>query len=276
MPNKIPGYDEAQKAARFLRSRWPEQPRVGMILGSGLGDVVRQVRDATKIPYKVIPHFPKPSVAGHSGVLHLGRWGTTPVALMEGRMHLYEGYTPAEVVFPTRVLILAGLRTLLVTCAAGGIAAHAEPGSFMIFSDHLGFQGANPLAGPHDARWGERFVDFTQAYDPDLRKQARRAARELRLKCFEGTYVALLGPNYETPAEIRAFAKLGAGAVGMSTVPEVMAARQMGARLLAIAMISNRAAGLGEKTLSHEEVLQAGKQAAVNLAGLLGRVMAAL
>jgi len=269
----IAGYDQAKEAALYLASRWREAPRVGMILGSGLGDVVSQVRDAVKVPYKEIPFFPKPSVAGHSGVLHLGRWGTTQVALMEGRMHLYEGYAPAEVVFPTRVLILAGTKTLILTCAAGGIAPEAEPGSFMIFSDHLGFQGANPLAGPHDPRWGERFVDFSQTYDAELREKARRAARALRLKCFEGTYVALLGPNYETPAEIRAFAKLGAGAVGMSTVPEAMAARQLGARVLAIAMISNRAAGLSGKSLSHEEVLQAGKEAAANLARLIGEVM---
>lgn len=269
----LPGFDEAQKAAKFLESRWRERPRVGIILGSGLGDVVSQVRDARQVPYKAIPSFPKPSVEGHSGVLHLGRWGGTPVALMEGRMHLYEGYAPAEVVFPTRVLISAGVRTLVLTCAAGGIAPQAAPGSFMIFSDHLGYQGTNPLAGAHDSRWGQRFVDFSHAYDPDLRKKARQAARGLRLKCFEGVYVALLGPNYETPAEIRALAKLGASAVGMSTVPEVMAARQMGAQVLAIATISNRAAGLSRKPLNHQEVLEVGKQAAKNLARLFDRIL---
>jgi len=273
---KLPGYSEASKAARFLASRWRERPRVGIILGSGLGDVVSQVRDARKVPYKTIPFFPKPSVEGHSGVLHLGRWGPTPVALMEGRMHLYEGFAPAEVVFPTRVLILAGVKTLVLTCAAGGIASLAVPGSFMIFSDHLGYQGMNPLAGAHDPRWGERFVDFSHAYDPDLRRRARNAARALRLKCFEGVYVALLGPNYETPAEIRALARLGASAVGMSTVPEVMAARQMGARVLAIATISNRAAGLSRKPLSHEEVLQVGKQSAQNLARLFDEILAGM
>ncbi|MGD0696226.1 MAG: purine-nucleoside phosphorylase [Terriglobia bacterium] len=273
---KLPGYDEAQRAARFLASRWRERPRVGIILGSGLGDVVSQVRDVRKIPYKAIPFFPKPSVEGHSGVLHLGRWGSTPVALMEGRMHFYEGYAPAEVVFPTRVLILAGVKTLLLTCAAGGIAPQAAPGSFMIFSDHLGYQGTNPLAGAHDPRWGQRFVDFSHAYDPELKKKARTAARALGLKCFEGVYVALLGPNYETPAEIRALARLGASAVGMSTVPEVMAARQMGARVLAIATISNRAAGLSRQPLSHQEVLQVGKQAAKNLARLFDVILPGL
>lgn len=269
----LPGYSEAQKAARFLESRWREQPRVGIILGSGLADVVNRVREARRIPYKAIPCFPRPSVEGHSGVLHVGWWGKTPVAILEGRMHLYEGYAPAEVVFPARVLITAGVKTLILTCAAGGIAPQAAPGSFMIFSDHLGYQGTNPLAGAHDSRWGQRFVDFTQAYDPDLRKKARNAAHALRLKCFEGVYVALLGPNYETPAEIRALGRSGASAVGMSTVPEVMAARQMGARVLAIATISNRAAGLSRRSLSHEEVLKVGKQAAKNLARLFDAIL---
>jgi len=206
--------------------------------------------------------------------LHLGFWEKTPVAVLEGRMHLYEGYSPVEVVFPARVLIKAGIEILLVTCAAGGISPQASPGSFMIFSDHLNFQGMNPLAGAHDARWGQRFVDFSQAYDPELRKKALKAARTSRLKSFEGVYVALLGPNYETPAEIRALKRLGAGAVGMSTVPEVMAARQMGARVLAIATISNRAAGLSRRPLSHQEVLEAGKKVAKGLVRLLDALLA--
>ena len=270
---KLPGYPEAEKAARFLKSRWPVPPRVGIILGSGLGDVVNRVQAGRKIPYKSIPFFPRPSVQGHSGILHAGTWGKTPVAILEGRMHLYEGYAPAEVVFPTRVLILAGIEILVVTCAAGGIASEAAPGSFMLLSDHLNFQGVNPLAGPHDTRWGQRFVDLTEAYDPELRRRAAKAARALKLKCFEGVYVALLGPNYETPAEIRALKRLGAGAVGMSTVPEVMAARQMGVRVLTIATISNRAAGLSDRHLSHQEVLEVGKSSARNLVKLLDALM---
>ncbi len=266
---KAPGFPEATKAAAFLKARRKEKPRVGIILGSGLGDVVDRVQQAHRIPYPSIPHFPKPSsVQGHSGVLHLGNWGKTPVALLEGRMHLYEGYSPAEVVFPTRVLILAGIEILIVTCAAGGIAPQGSPGSFMILSDHLNYQGMNPLAGPHDSRWGQRFVDLTEAYDAELRSKARKAARALRLKWFEGVYVALLGPSYETPAEIRALKRLGAGAVGMSTVPEVLAARQLGTRVLTIATISNRAAGLSGRPLSHQEVLQVGKQSAKNLVSL--------
>lgn len=270
---RLPGYSEAVKAARYLKSRWQVSPRVGIILGSGLGDVVNRVQAGKKIPYRSIPFFPRPSVQGHSGILHVGTWGNTPVALLEGRMHLYEGYAPAEVVFPTRVLTLAGIKTLVVTCAAGGIAPQAAPGCFMFLSDHLNFQGVNPLAGPHDSRWGQRFVDLTEAYDPELRRKAMKAMRALRLKCFEGVYVALLGPNYETPAEIRALKRLGAGAVGMSTVPEVIAARQMGSRVLTIATISNRAAGLSGRPLSHQEVLEVGKASANNLVKLLDALM---
>jgi len=264
-----PGYREAREAVRFLEKRWPARPRVGIVLGSGLGDMARSLRDPLLIPYKLIPFFPRPTVPGHGGTLHLGSWRGVPVAVLDGRAHLYEGYTPAEVVFPVRVLALAGVKILLVTCAAGGIAARAEPGSFMLFSDHLNLQGVNPLTGSHDARWGPRFVDMSESYDPELHRQARRAAARLRLKCFEGVYAALLGPTYETPAEIQALRRLGADAVGMSTVPEVLAARQLGMRVLALATITNRAAGLSRRPLSHEEVLEAGKRAGRDLARLL-------
>lgn len=264
------------KAARYLQKRWRERPRVGIVLGSGLGDVLRSVREPVEIPYRQLAHFPQATVAGHAGVLHLGLWGEVPVAVLEGRLHLYEGYAPAEVVFPARVLALAGVEVLLATCAAGGIAPRAAPGSFMIFSDHLNFQGQNPLAGLHDGRWGARFVDMSQAYDSALRRKAQRAARACGLKCFEGVYAALLGPNYETPAEIRALGRLGADAVGMSTVPEVIAARQMGVRVLAIATITNRAAGLSKQPLSHEDVLEVGKKAGRNLVRLLEALMPTL
>lgn len=269
LPARSPGYREARQAVRILKQCWPAPPRVGIVLGSGLGDVARLVRDAKRIPYKSIPHFPQPTVHGHSGVLHLGHMGGVPVAVLEGRLHFYEGCAAKEVAFPTRVLALAGIECLVVTCAAGGIAPRATPGSFMIFSDHLNLQGINPLAGPHEARWGPRFPDLTRAYDPELRRKARKVADRLRLKCFEGVYAAVLGPSYETPAEIRALRRLGAAAVGMSVVPEVLVARQMGVRVLAVATITNRAAGLGERPLGHEEVLEVGKKAASGLARLL-------
>lgn len=199
----------------------------------------------------------------------MGVWGKVSVAVLEGRTHLYEGYTAAEVVFPVRVLALAGIKNLVLTCAAGGIGQYAAPGSLMIFADHLNFQGVNPLAGPEESRWGTRFVDLTRAYDAELRRKARRAAASLRLKCFEGVYAGLLGPSFETPAEIRAMGVLGADAVGMSTVAEVIAARQSGVRVLGVAIITNRAAGLGLDPLSQQEVLGVGKQAARNLGRLL-------
>jgi purine-nucleoside phosphorylase len=264
-----PGYREAIEAVRFLKKGWAAQPRVGIVLGSGLGEVVRKLRGARRVSYRHVPHFPKPTVAGHAGTVHLGFWGELPVAMLEGRVHLYEGYAPAAVVFPTRVLALAGIEVLVVTCAAGGISPRATPGSIMLLSDHLNLQGANPLAGAHDSRWGPRFVDMSEAYDPELRRQARRAAARLRLKCFAGIYAALAGPTYETPAEIRALRRLGADAVGMSTVPEVIAARQLGMRVLAMATITNRAAGLSRRPLSHGEVLEVGKRAGRDLARLL-------
>jgi purine-nucleoside phosphorylase len=267
------GYREAREAVCFLEQRWPARPRVGIVLGSGLGGVVRSLRDALVIPYKRIPFFPRPTVPGHAGTLHLGSWHGVPVAALEGRVHLYEGYTPAEVAFPVRVLAVAGIKVLVVTCAVGGIAPQATPGSFMLFSDHLNLQGPNPLAGAHDARWGPRFVDMSEAYDPELRRHARRAAAKLRLSCFAGTYAALLGPAYETPAEIQALRRLGADAVGMSAVPEVLAARQLRVRVLAIASITNRAAGLSRRPLSHEEVLEAGQRAERDLARLVDALL---
>jgi len=276
-----PGYAEAQRAATYLASRWSTPPRVGIILGSGLGEAVQRVRDARVIPYHAIPSFPgaSTSVAGHAGELYLGQWVNVPVAVLAGRIHLYEGYSPAEVVFLTRVLALAGIEILIATCAAGGIAPRAVPGSFMIFSDHLNFQGQNPLAGPHDARWGERFVDLSQAYDSKLRAKARKAAVAAgrggdRLRCFAGVYAALLGPSYETSAEIRFLQRAGADTVGMSTVPEVIAARQLGVRVLAIATITNRAAGLSRGRLSHQEVLEAGKKASERLVRFLEELLA--
>jgi purine-nucleoside phosphorylase len=209
-------------------------------------------------------------------MLHLGLWGRVPVAVLDGRLHLYEGLSPAEVVFPVRVLGLAGVQTLALTCAAGGIAPKATPGSFMLFADHLNFQGSNPLVGPHDSRWGVRFPDLTEAYDPALRRQAAKAARRLNLKCFQGVYAAVLGPSFETIAEIGALRRLGADAVGMSTVSEVIAARQLGLRVLAIAAITNRAAGLAPHPLRHEEVMERGEKTAGDLARLLDGILAEL
>jgi purine-nucleoside phosphorylase len=270
---RLPGYNEASRAARYILLHSKVRPRVGIILGSGLSGVLHGLRESAQIPYRKIPYFPRTSVAGHAGILHAGKWAGVRVAVLEGRMHLYEGYRPAEVAFPARVLARAGIQILIVTCAAGGIAPSATPGSLMILRDHLNYQGSNPLAGPHDARWGEQFVDMTEAYDARLRREARRAARACRVKCFEGIYVSLMGPNYETPAEVRALRRLGADAVGFSTVPETLVARQAGVKVLAIATISNRAAGLSRTKLSHAEVLSVGKRTGRDLAHLLDFMM---
>ncbi len=262
----LPGYREAAEAARYLLARWRVRPRVAIVLGTGLQEVVYGIEKLQSIAYRSIPHFPIPSVEGHCGVLHLGHWRGVAVAILVGRVHLYEGYTPAEVVLPARALAMSGVRVFVLTCAAGGIAPRATPGRFMLFSDHLNFQAANPLAGAHDARWGNRFVDMTETYDRALRAAAKRAARARGISCFEGAYASLLGPSFETPAEIRALRRLGADAVGMSTVPEVLALRQLGARVLAIATITNRAAGLSRAALSHEEVTEVGQRASLHLA----------
>jgi len=269
-------YDRALAAARFITAKGAIAPRLGMILGSGLGEVVERLENPRRLPYASIPHFPRSTVVGHAGELAIGHWRGVPTAMLCGRMHLYEGYAPAEVVLPARALALAGIEYLFVTCAAGGIGARCVAGSLMIFSDHLNYQGVNPLIGPEDARLGPRFIDMSEAYDRELRVLARRAARKLHLKCPEGVYAGLLGPSFETPAEIRALQCLGADAVGMSTVLEVIAARQRGVRVLAVASITNRAAGLAREHLSHQEVLEAGRQGAGNLASLFDEVVAAL
>ncbi len=266
------GYEEAERAAAYIASHG-FTPRVAITLGSGLDEVVGRLNADVRIPYRLIPHFPGTTVQGHGGTLHLGLWKKVPVAILEGRVHCYEGRAPASVVFPVRVLALAGVQTFIFTCAAGGIASKSTPGGFMIFADHLHLQGMNPLVGVHDPRWGAQFVDLTQAYDPYLRRITRKAARKFRIPCFEGVYASLLGPTYETPAEIRALKGMGADAVGMSTVPEVMVARQLKRRVLAIATISNRAAGLAGKPLSHEEVLVAGRKVSRHLADLLDEVL---
>jgi purine-nucleoside phosphorylase len=266
------GYDEAERAAAYIRAHGLV-PGAAITLGSGLDKVVSSLDRHAKIPFKRIPHFPATTVQGHGGTLHLGTWKCLPVAILEGRVHYYEGHEPAAVIFPVRALALAGARTFVFTCAAGGIAPKALPGSFMVFSDHLHMQGVNPLVGIHDSRWGEQFVDLTDAYDPRYRGITRKTAASLGINCCEGVYASLLGPTYETPAEILALKGMGADAVGMSTVPEVMAARQLQRRVLAIATISNRAAGLAGKPLAHEEVLVAGRAASRQLALLLDAIV---
>ena len=244
------------------------RPQLALVLGSGFGSVLEQVTVAKEIPYAKLPGFPKTAVQGHAGKLVLGTLGGTPVVVLSGRAHYYEGHAMAEVTFPVRVLAEFGIRDLLLTNAAGGINRRFRPGDFMRLTDHINFMGANPLRGPCPPGL-PRFLDLTQVYDPALGGLLDQAAKVARVRWHRGVYLALSGPTYETPAEIRAFAKLGADAVGMSTVPEAIVARHCGLRVAAVSCISNAAAGLSPNVVSHEEVLATAKAAGRHTGALL-------
>lgn len=244
------------EAAAYIRSTTSVTPEIGLILGSGLGVLGEQLEDAVTIHYADIPHFPVSTVEGHAGELVIGRLQGRNVVLMRGRFHMYEGYEPERTAFPVRVMKALGVRTLLVTNAAGGVNLSYKPGNLMLISDHLNLTGRNPLIGPNDNALGARFPDMSEAYSRRLRAIAKDTAAELGFTVQEGVYVGLLGPNYETPAEIRMFRTLGADAVGMSTVSEVIVARHSGIEVLGISCISNMAAGILDQPLSHQEVME--------------------
>lgn len=245
------------KAVARLRKRLGDRaPRVGLILGSGLGSFADGLRDQEVVPYGDIPGFPVSSVAGHAGQLVLGRVGETWCLVMQGRVHYYEGYDLSEVVFPARALVSFGCQAMVVTNAAGGIAPDYVPGDLVLLRDHINLMGANALRGPNPDFLGTRFPDMSAAYDPALREVAKAVAREQGLDLKTGVYAAMAGPSYETPAEIRMLGAVGADLVGMSTVPEVIAARHMGARVLGMSCVTNLAAGISRQPLSHEEVAE--------------------
>jgi purine-nucleoside phosphorylase len=246
--------------AEWLQARLPEPPAVGVILGSGLGEFAGSLREPLTIPYGEIPGFPASAVIGHAGTLVAGRVGGVPTVALAGRVHYYEGHAMEQVVFPARVLGLIGCRDVVVTNAAGGISRAFRAGDLMLIEDHINLFGANPLIGPHDADFGPRFPDMSDAYRKDLREVALRVARRERIPLKRGVYVGVHGPSYETPAEIRAFRALGAHAVGMSTVPEVIALNQMGVGVVGISCITNMAAGVLPKKLVHDEVLETTKR----------------
>lgn len=243
------------EAVRFVRSKTSMQPQVGVILGSGLGNVVDALEIETAIPYSEIPGAKASTVVGHQGRMILARVNQTPVVVMQGRIHFYEGHEMSEVMFLSRVIGRLGIRQLIVTNAAGGINTAYKPGDLMLISDHINLMGTNPLRGPNLDELGVRFPDMSEAYPASLREQAREVARSLGQLVQEGIYLALSGPSYETPAEIRAFRTLGADAVGMSTVPEVIAMSQMGIPVLGISCITNMAAGILNQKLTHQEVM---------------------
>ncbi len=265
-------YEQAQSAAAYIRSRTTLTPALGIILGSGLGNFASQVESPTTIPYADIPNWPLSTVVGHSGKLILGAIGGIPVAVMQGRVHAYEGYAMQQVTFPTRVLGLLGCATLIVTNAAGGIRPDIPQGSLVAISDHINLTGTNAALGPNEPRFGltpnsgERFFDMSTAYSPRLRALAIAEAQKQGFTLTEGVYLAVLGPSFETPAEIRAFRTLGADLVGMSTVHEVIIARHMGIQVLGISLVTNMAAGVvasGQQTaetIHHEDVMEIGRR----------------
>jgi purine-nucleoside phosphorylase len=268
--------EELERAIAAIRERTAAEPTVGVVLGSGLGGFAVALEGPVEIPYAEIPGWPTATAVGHAGTLVLGTFEGADVVVMRGRAHLYEGLDPARVVFGIRVLALLGIRALVLTNAVGAINTAFEPGQLVTISDHLNLQGQSPLVGPNDDSLGPRFPDLTNAYDPSLREAAREAASRVGVRLAEGVYAAWLGPAFETPAEIRMLERLGADIVGMSTVPEVLAARHMGVRCLAISCVTNMAAGVLPDPIDHERVLEVAARAADDLTALLRELVPTL
>lgn len=261
------------RAKTFLEPKLASRsPKAGIVLGSGLGAFADELADSIEIPYRDIPGWPASTAIGHAGKLIIGRLGSQDIAVMAGRVHLYEGYTPQQVTFGIRVLGALGIRSMVFTNAAGGINLSLERGGLVLISDHINLQGSNPLVGENDETLGPRFPDMTEAYSGEYRRIARETAKELGIEVTEGVYAALLGPNYETPAEIRYLRAIGADLVGMSTVPEVIVANHMGMQVLGISCVTNMAAGVLPQKLSHLEVLETGSM----VRGTLVRFLRAL
>jgi purine-nucleoside phosphorylase len=269
-------FTNAEAAGQFLLSQTHLCPRIGLVLGSGLGGFADELSDATRIPYTNIPFFPLSTAVGHAGQMVIGKADGIAVAAMQGRVHLYEGYSCQEVVFPMRVFGRMGIRAVVLTNAAGGVSLKYKQGALVIISDHINLQGQNPLIGPNDDRFGPRFPDMTQAYWKPYREIALQAARNLGKTVYQGVYAALPGPSYETPAEIRYLRTIGADLVGMSTISEVIAARHMGLRVLAVSCVTNMAAGILDQVLNHEEVLETTKRVQGDFVALLHAVLPAI
>ena len=266
-------FTRAESAAAFVLSQTRLRPQIGLVLGSGLGAFADDLNDAVRIPYAHIPTFPRSTAIGHAGQLVIGKCGDVGVAVMQGRVHLYEGYSAAEVAFPTRVLGRTGIRTLILTNAAGGINLEYGQGALVVIRDHINLQGQNPLTGLNDERFGSRFPDMTYTYSKRYRETALEEMKKLSILPREGVYAALAGPSYETPAEIRYLRTIGADLVGMSTVPEAIAARHMGMNVLAISCVTNMAAGILDRVLVHEEVLEVGRRVMEQFIALLRAVL---
>ncbi len=267
-------FERASTAADAVRARRPETPDVAVVLGSGLGDFADTLQDAVHVSYADIPHWPVSTVVGHAGKLVLGRVGGRLVAALSGRVHAYEGHDQATVVFATRVMARLGVRRLILTNAAGGINTGFAQGALMVIDDHINLTGSNPLIGPNDDRFGPRFPDMSEVYSRRLRAIADASAQAVGVPVSHGVYVAVHGPSYETPAEIRAFRTLGADAVGMSTVPEAIAARHAGLEVLGISCITNMAAGVLPQPLVHDEVMETARRVRGSFIALLEAIIA--
>lgn len=268
--------EKIAEAAEFVLARTPLRPTAGLILGSGLGDFADTLEDAVRIPYTEIPHFPLPTAPGHTGALVIGKKCGKAVAALQGRIHYYEGYSMQTITFPIRVLAAMGIKTLVLTNAAGGVNFFYAPGDLMLISDHINYSGANPLIGENPDSFGPRFPDVSDLYTAALRQRIREKAAEAGIRLQEGVYLMYSGPNYETPAEIRMFRTFGADAVGMSTVPEALVAGQCGMQVAGISCITNMAAGVLPQKLSHQEVIETAAQVHDKFRRLLELVLTVL
>ena len=269
-------YERAEHATRIIRSRISVEPRIAIVLGSGLGGFADDFQEAVAIPYEDIPGFVRSTAAGHAGRLVVGKVDSVPVLAMQGRVHYYEGYSLEEVTFPVRTFGLLGIKTLILTNAAGGINVQLTQGALMVLSDHLNLMGVNPLRGPNDERFGPRFPDMSAVYSADLQELVVEEAKAINVEVRRGIYCALSGPSYETPGEIHLLRNLGADAVGMSTVPEAIVARHMGLEVLGISCITNMAAGISDEPINHEEVMATGDAVRETFTELLQRVIGAI
>ncbi len=271
--NQLDEYAKAEVAAEFIRSKTKLKPKIALVLGSGLGAFADQLENAVKIPFADIPHFPRPTALGHAGKLVIGTVGDIPVVALQGRVHFYEGLPLRDVIFPMRVFGRLGVKAAILTNAAGGVNTSYKQGALVVLSDHINLQGSNALIGPNDDRFGPRFPDMSRVYWKPFRQMALEEAKRLGINVAEGVYLAVPGPSYETPAEIRAFRIWGADVVGMSTVSEVVAAAHMGIRVLAISCVTNMAAGILDQPLNHAEVLETGERVKGAFMALLQAVL---
>lgn len=269
-------FERADEAALAIREAIATRPEIALVLGSGLGELADRLENRTAIPYAQIPHFPRPTVEGHHGNLVVGTVGTVPLLVLQGRFHYYEGHDLDAVTFPVRVLKVLGVRTLILTAATGAIDPTFRAGTIVCLTDHLNLIGSNPLRGLNDPRFGTRFPDMSEVYSQRLRTLALAESKALRLDLAAGVYACLPGPSYETPAEIRMLRTLGASVVGMSTVPEAIVARHSGLEVLALALVTNAAAGVSQTPISHEEVLEAGREAMPQLGALIEAIVATI